>query len=37
MLKTIIITAYIGHKIYWKFTHKPRKQDWHKFMAKGVK
>jgi len=31
MTKTIIITLYVLHKIYWKRTHKERKVAWDKF------
>lgn len=31
MIKTVIIACYIGHKIYWKATHKERRIQWVKF------
>jgi hypothetical protein len=31
ILKTIIIGAYITHKIYWKRTHKQRHIKWDRF------
>jgi hypothetical protein len=31
MIKTIIISAYICHKIWWKRTHKERTIRWVRF------
>lgn len=31
MVKTIIITGYICHKIYWKIKHKERTIKWNRF------
>lgn len=35
MIKTIIIGAYIAHKVYWKRTHVERSVKWNTFFAKA--
>lgn len=34
MVKTLIISCYVIHKIYWKRTHKERTIKWIKFFPK---